>query len=80
MPQKQITFRIADEFIETSQKLKNYAICSDDDDPLFQFPISSEGAWNSYVYQQGLVRIAQMRKKFSKIMKEDEDYNTKPKR
>lgn len=68
---KQISFRIAEDFMETSKKLKNTTVCTDDGDPLFQLPSDSENAWNSYVYQMGLVKINQMQKKFSKLLEED---------
>jgi len=75
MAQKQVSFRIEEQFLQTSQKLKNYAILSDDEDPLFQFPIKSENVWHSFVYQNGLVRISQMRKKYSKMMEAEENEN-----
>jgi len=70
MALKQISFRIAEDFLTTSQKLKNTTICTDDGDPLFQLPSDSENAWNSYVYQMGLIKISQMQKKVADLVED----------
>lgn len=72
MALKQISFRIAEDFMKTSRKLKNTTFCTDDGDPLFQLPSDSENAWNSYVYQMGLVKINQMQKKVAILLEVDE--------
>lgn len=82
MALKQISIRLPEEFIKTSQKLKNTTICTDDGDPLYQVPDKSNNSWHSHVYQMGLLKISQLNNKFQRIIEEEnnkyENKNNQP--
>ncbi len=73
MGYKQINLKIQQEFIETSNKLKNRTILTEDDDILFQLPAKSQNGWHCFIYQLGLMKAEELLNKMSKVVENKND-------
>ena len=72
MAKKQIPMRLGEDIFETSKNLQKLAL-EEEGLTFFTLQAKSDNAWNSYVYQMGLVKIKQDFDKFLEIQNQENE-------
>ncbi len=71
MGKKLIHLSIDESLLETSDSLKN-SVLKDDNLTFFIINTKSQNAWDTFVYQMGLVKIRQDFEKFKRTIDDDD--------